>query len=406
MTRSLAEAVLSDHCGSRCLPGDHVSADVDLVYITDASASSVLDQLERIACGDRDLVARPERVVLVIDHYVPAPTASAARIHQRMRAFARRTGCLLVDEGEGVCHQVLGEMGLIKPGGLVVGADSHTVTYGARGALATGVGSTDAAVAMASGRLWFQVPESVRLNLAGPLSPGTTGRDVALHLNGLMGNSGAAYQCVELCTADSCLTDDDLAAIANTSVEWGAKAAIVREKAQDILPSNPCYAREWWVDLSEVEPTVALPHSPHRVVPVEEAGNVEIDLCFVGTCAGGTLSDIRQAASVLRGSKVHQGTRLLVTPSSRRIYLQAVREGLIEILVSSGAVVLPPCCGPCCGAVNGIPGDAQSVMSSANRNFRGRMGNARADVFLASSLAVAAAAVAGKITDPREVMLS
>lgn len=378
-----------------------MSADVDLVYITDASASSVLDQLERVAGPD---LAHPDRVALVIDHYVPAPTAAAARIHQRMRELARRTGCLLVDAGEGVCHQVLGEMGLIGPGDLVVGADSHTVTYGARGALATGVGSTDAAVAMASGRLWFEVPESVRLNLSGQLAPATTGRDVALHLNGLMGPSGAAYQSVELWSAGSGLTDDDLAAIANTSVEWGAKAAIVAERARDMLPSSLFYAREMQVDLSEITPTVALPHSPHRAVPVEEAGAVEVDLCFVGSCAGGTLTDLRQAASILKGSHVRDGTRLLVAPSSRKIYIQALREGLIDTLVTSGALILPPCCGPCCGAVNGIPGDGQSVISTGNRNFRGRMGNAGADVFLASALTVAASAVAGRIIDPREVM--
>lgn len=401
MVRSLAESILSDHCGISCSAGDYVSANIDLVYVTDASATSVLEKLGR---SDPDLFD-PSRVALVIDHYVPAPTAVVAETHQRMRAFARDTRCLLVEEGEGICHQVLGERGLIGPGDLVVGADSHTVTYGALGALAVGVGSTDAAVAMTTGRLWFRVPESIGLILTGTLPPGTTGRDAALHLNRVMHDVDASYRAVEMHSGSSDLSPDDLSAVANTSAEWGAKTAISCASFGRI-PEDLSYAEEVRLDLGTLVPVVALPHSPRSVVPVQDAGDAEVDLCFVGTCAGGTVSDLREAARVLDGRRVHEGTRLLVAPASRAVYLQALREGYMETLVRAGAVTLPPCCGPCCGAVNGVPGSGQRVISTANRNFRGRMGNPEAEVFLASSPTVAASAITGRITDPRQVQAS
>ena len=402
MAQPLAERILSSRSGVECQPNDYVSAEVDLVYVTDAAASSVLDRFDQLGT---DTLAYPNRVALVMDHYIPAPTAEMAEVHRRMRKFSHQTGCLLVGEGEGICHQVLGDRGLIQPGDLVVGADSHTVTYGALGALATGIGSTDAAIAAASGRLWFRVPESMGLHFHGLLATGCTGRDVALYLNKMMGPSGAEYLSVEMWTDGEGLTADDLSAIANTSVEWGAKAAISVRAAQRHLHGTPSnYVDEWEVDLTEISPLVAVPHTPHNVVPVQEVVNRKVDYCFVGTCAGGTLTDLRFAAQILRGSQVAQNTRLFVAPASRQVYEQALHEGLIETLVAAGALILPPCCGPCCGAVNGVPADSETVISTANRNYRGRMGNANADVYLASALTVAASAVAGRITDPREVM--
>ena len=394
MIRTVAKTVLSARSGQRVEAGDYVCAEVDLVYITDASATSVLNRIERL--NDTSL-ADPSKVALVIDHYVPAPTAEVARIHGRMRRFANDTGALLVEEGEGICHTVLGEMGLVEPGDLIIGADSHTVTYGEYGALATGVGSTDAAVAMTTGRLWFEVPETIHIVLEGSLPPGSSGRDLALHLNRIMGLSGASYRCVEIWDEDSGLSRDDLRAVCNTSVEWGAKAAVVPE-SKSSAPDEADVS----VNLDDIEPKVALPHAPHRTCSVNEATGSQVNLCFVGTCAGGSLADIRQAATILQHSRVRPGTRLLVAPCSRRIYAAAAAEGLVNILLRAGAVILPPCCGPCCGALNGVPEDGETVISTGNRNYRGRMGNGKSEIYLASALTVAASAAAGEITDPRE----
>jgi len=397
---SLVERIMSRQCGAQCRAGDYVVARVDRVYITDASAPSVLDRMEQLG-GDRP--AHPDRIALVMDHYVPAPSPGVAEVHRRMRDFARRTGCHLSAEGGGICHQVLGEQGFIRPGELVVGADSHTVTYGAYGTLALGVGSTDAAVAAVTGRLWFRVPDSARLRLRDALQAGCSGRDVALKLNGSMGPSGADYLCVELWTGEADIEPDHLSAVANASAEWGAKAAVSVREEDAASFEGATYAAEWDVDLASVEPFIALPHSPHRTVPVREVRGRPVQLCFVGTCAGGTLGDLRGAANVLRDAKVAPDTRLLVAPASRGIYARALREGLIDVLHAAGAVILPAGCGPCCGTANGVPAAGETVISTACRNYRGRMGNAEAEIYLASAETVAAAAASGCIEDPREV---
>ncbi len=407
---TLAERILGAHAGVDCRAGDLVGADLDLVYLTDGSAPAVIKLFRSLRMGAAPLsLFDPSKVVLSIDHYVPAPSAATARYHQLMRSFAAETGCRLVEEGRGVCHQVLGEMGLVREGALVVGADSHTVTYGARGAFATGVGSTDAAVALAGGRLWFRVPESIRLVLHGSRGPGVGGKDVALYLNRLFGTDGAAYCAVEIYAGDSDLSRDDLAAICNTSVEWGAKAAIVAggrldgERCESEREGgNGRFRQEIAVDLSRIEPVVALPHGVDNVVPVVEAGPVPVSLCVIGTCSGGRLDDLREAAAALRGRSVHAGVRLLVVPASLSVLENALREGLVEVFVRAGATIVPPGCGPCCGTGNGVPGDGENALSTANRNFRGRMGNAEANVFLASPLTVAVSAVAGRLVDPRE----
>jgi len=419
MGKTLAEKILGLHSGSDCCAGDMVGADIDLVYLTDGSAPSTIKLFHDLGVHR---VFDPGRVAIVIDHYVPCPSPEAAKHHQVIREFVRSVGCILVEEGEGVCHQVLGEMGLVQPGNLVAGADSHTVTYGALGAFATGVGSTDAAAAMAGGRLWFKVPESVRLTLSGRLRPGVYGKDVALHLNKCLGTSGALYQCVELwhegSNDGSGLSADDLGVICNTSVEWGAKACVAvppgtataAGEAVDAAPSGALalrpdpdcsYNMDEQVDLSDIPPLVAMPDSVDNVIAVEDAGPVPVDLCVIGTCSGGRLSDLRVAAGILRDSRVHKGTRLLIVPASRKIYAEAVREGLMDVFLSAGAVIVPPGCGPCCGTGNGVPGDGECVVSTANRNFRGRMGSARASIMLASPATVAATALEGRLQDPR-----
>ncbi len=418
MGKTLAEKILGLHSGSDCHAGDMVGADIDLVYLTDGSAPSTIEAFRQLAVYR---VFDPERVAIVIDHYVPCPSPEAAKHHQVIREFARSVGCILVEEGEGVCHQVLGEMAFIKPGTLVAGADSHTVTYGAFGAFATGVGSTDAAAAMAGGRLWFKVPESIRLVLSGRLARAVSGKDVALHLNKCFGASGALYQCVELWHEGSGLSSDDLSVICNTSVEWGAKACVAmppRLVAEGGVNGDPAaaspvalepdpdcsYSMDEQIDLGDIAPLVAMPDSVDNVIPVDDAGPVPVALCVIGTCSGGRLSDLRVAAGILRGERVHKGTRLLIVPASRKIYTEAVHEGLVDVFLSSGAVIVPPGCGPCCGTGNGVPGDGEYVVSTANRNFRGRMGNARASIMLASPATVAASALEGRLQDPRAYM--
>ncbi len=398
--QSLAESVLSRCCGAQCSAGEYVCAEVDRVYITDASASSVLDRLSELGV---ESIPHPERLAVVVDHYVPAPSRDMTAVHHRLRSFARSTGCVLVEEGEGICHQVLAERGFVRPGQLVVGADSHTVTYGAMGAFATGVGSTDAAVAAATGRLWFRVPESGKMQLRGALPARCSGRDVALHLNGSMGPSGADYLSVEIDTENADISPDHLSAVSNAAAEWGAKAAVCVQRSGAHGREGHRYVAAWEVDLGDVSPMVALPHSPHRTVPVGDVAGRSVQLCFIGTCSGGTLEDLRGAADVLYGSQIDADVRLLAAPASRRIYVEALERGIMGVLVAAGAVVLPPGCGPCCATAGGIPGPGETVLSTAGRNYRGRMGNPEAEIYLASAETVAASAITGSITDPREV---
>lgn len=398
IAKTAVEKCLAEKSGSSCRAGDLVGADLDFVYLTDGSAPSVIEAFRSL--GSKALW-NARRVAMAIDHYVPSPSALITQKHNLMREFARDTGCILTEEGDGICHQVFGEMGLICAGDLVVGADSHTVTYGSLGALATGVGTTDAAVAMAGGRLWFRVPETIRLDLHGELAPGVLEKDLALHLNALFTKSGATYRAVEIYAEDRSL---DLSAVCNTSVEWGAKFAIGMRFFPFDSDPGAVYADRRDVDLSALEPLVALPHACDQVVTTRDARRVPVSLVVIGTCSGGRLSDLEQAARVLRGRRVHASTRLLIVPASRKVYLDAMERGILQVLTDAGAFVSPPGCGPCCGTSGGVPGDDEYVVSTANRNLRGRMGNPRAHIILASPATAAASAISGCLTDPRELM--
>lgn len=399
MPQTISEKILSEHAGTSCSAGRLVGSDIDLVYLTDGSAPAVIDLFSKLG---KEGLFDPCRIAIVLDHYVPAPTALVARQHQTIREFARRHGCVLFDAGEGVCHHILGEAGLIRPGALVVGADSHTVTYGAFGAFATGIGSTDAAVAMAGGRLWFRVPESIRLDLRGNLMECVDGKDLALHLNSVFGTEGATYKTVEIYERDAPLDLDDLSAVCNTSVEWGAKAAIAASRCPVKPDTGAMYSDRVTVDLPALEPSVAEPHAVNHVVPVRRAEQVRVNMCVIGTCSGGRTSDLRKAARVLKGRQVSKGVQLLIVPASRRVLREAAREGVLDVLLSAGATITAPGCGPCCGTGNGVPGDDECVVSTANRNFLGRMGNPRAKIYLGSAATAAASAVAGRLADPRD----
>jgi 3-isopropylmalate/(R)-2-methylmalate dehydratase large subunit len=356
----------------------------------------------------------------VLDHYSPPPNAEAANVHVAMRAFAEASGAVLYDVGDGICHQVLPEGGHFTCGDLVVGTDTHSTTYGAFNAFGTGVEGTDLAVVMRTGRLWFRVPETIRVELKGRLQPGVWAKDVTLAMLGRLGAEGANYCAIEYCgEAVAAMEMDDRMTLANHAAELGAKAALLEAdektlawlRAHGAREGRPVradpdarYAERIELDAGRLVPQIARAHRVDDVVGVPEVAGRKVDIALVGTCTNGRLDDIRQAAAILRGRRIARGVRMIVTPASRRVWLAAMREGLLEALAQAGASIEAAGCGTCVNITGHlIPGDGQTVISSANRNFRGRLGNPAAEIFLGSAATVAASALTGRITDPREV---
>ncbi|MGO0122535.1 3-isopropylmalate dehydratase large subunit [Desulfothermobacter acidiphilus] len=417
MAQTVAEKILSRAAGRPARAGEIVVARVDEVMAQDGTAPLAI-QVFREMGGKQPF--DPQRVNLVIDHSAPSPTESISNLHHMMRAFAWEHGCRLYDVGEGVCHQVMVESGRVGPGSVVVGADSHTCTYGALGAFATGVGSTDLAAALISGHLWFKVPESIKVIAHGPLPFGVFAKDVILYLIGRFTADGATYKAVEYTgSAFKELSMEGRFTVANMAVEMGAKVGLLevddktwewvqRHGGKDFtaFTSDPEaeYSKVVEFDLSELVPQVARPHRVDNVSPVEEVAGTKIHQAFIGTCTNGRLEDLRLAARILAGRRINPRVRLVVAPASRRVYLEAMREGILAALVEAGAAVVTPGCGPCVGTHNGVPADGETVISTANRNFKGRMGNAKAEIYLASPATVAASALAGEITDPRPLL--
>ncbi|MEW6446795.1 MAG: 3-isopropylmalate dehydratase large subunit [Bacillota bacterium] len=415
MGQTIIEKILSRACGKPTQPGEIVVAKVDHVMAQDGTAPLAIQAFERI--GGKKLFD-PRRVNLVIDHSAPSPSEGVSNLHKLMRDFAGEQGCKLYDIGDGVCHQVMVESGRVGPGCIVVGADSHTCTYGALNAFSTGVGSTDLAAALISGLMWFKVPETVKIVCHGTLPPGVYAKDLILFLIGDLTADGATYKAVEYTgPAIAALSQEGRFTVANMAVEMGAKAGLMEADEKtfawlaahgggDFTPvsadPDAAYAAVKEYDVASLEPQVAKPHRVDNVAPLGSAAGLKVDQCVIGTCTNGRLEDLRIAAGILSGKRVHPRVRLIVAPASRRIYLEAMREGILAALVEAGAAVVTPGCGPCVGTHNGVPADGEVVISTANRNFKGRMGNRNAEIYLASPAAVAAAAVAGEIADPRE----
>lgn len=415
---TMAERILARACGrSAVSAGEFVVGRVDTALLHDIFAASAFAQLRQAGISS---LWDPSRVVVVLDHLVPAPTASAAEVHRQIRRDVDkfRVGHFF-DAGEGVCHQVVMEEGLVRPGTLVVGTDSHTTTAGAIGAGGTGIGTSEMAYVLATGSLWFQVPPAIHVALEGGLPPGVGWKDVALALAGRLGADGAQYRSVEF--GGAALRDLDLSGrmtLANMAVEMGAKFGLVevdeslavRLRGQgvegDAFGPDPDarYERRVEVRLDRLDPQVALPPAVDRVVPVTEAEGIPVDQAFIGSCTNGRVDDLRAAAAILRGHRVHPRTRLLVAPASRRVLQQALVEGIVDDLVAAGALLLPPGCGPCFGGHQGLLGPGERCIGSHNRNFLGRMGSPQADIYLASPATVAASALRGRITDPRRVL--
>lgn len=417
MGKTMAEKIFERKVGKPVQPGEIVVAPVDWAMGQDGTTPLAIQSFEEM---EGKGVFNPERIVFVIDHNAPSPLESVSRLHDLMRSFAKRFGIKIFEVGEGVCHELMMSRGLVVPGDLVVGADSHTCTYGAIGAFSTGIGSTELAVVMMTGKLWFKVPESVRLNLLGTLPWGVYAKDVILHIASILGADGATYRALEFHgPVTEALSVEERTTITNMAVEVGAKAGLVppdektihwvKERTnrsfEPVVPDSDAeYVQVIDVDCSVLVPQVAFPHRVDNVRPITEAEGVPIQEAFVGTCTNGRIPDLEVVAHILRGREVHPGVRLVVAPASRETFLFALQRGWVEDIVRAGGVFVPPGCGPCVGTHQGVPGDGWNVISTANRNFRGRMGNRESSIYLASPATVAASAIEGKITDPRKYL--
>lgn len=417
MGKTTAEKILSNHSSSDLKAGDFAVCRVDFCFGQDGTSGIIIDRIKELGI---DKIFDKRKFCMVIDHNAPSPTLGASGVQKKMRDFASSQDAYLYDIGCGICHQIIPEKGHILPGSLILGADSHTCTYGALGALSTGVGSTDLAVALATGKNWFKVPETVKIILKGKLPKGVFAKDVILYIAGDLTANGATYQAIEFYgPAVSALSMDGRFTICNMVVELGAKCGFmpVDKKTVNYLSkrtskrykvyaadSDSRYVNVKEYDVSKIEPSVAKPHTVDNYAAVSQIKGLSIQEAFIGTCTNGRLEDLEIAARILRGRKVKQGVRALIAPASAEIYSQALSKGFIETFIESGAVVLNPGCGPCVGTHQGVPADGEAVISTANRNFKGRMGNPKAFIYLASPATVSASAIEGKIADPRKYL--
>lgn len=414
---TIAEKILARASGkAEVEPGEIVEAEIDYVMVNDVTGLPAFGVFE-------ELHAEPirEKIVLIPDHYVPNKDIPSAAQAKAMREFARKyrlPNYFEVGRG-GVCHQLMIEEGFAAPGRLIVGADSHTCSYGALGAFSTGIGSTEAASAMALGRLWFKVPETQKYVVDGPLNRYVMGKDIILHIIGEIGVDGALYKSMEFYgSAIEALGLADRISISNMAIEAGAKAGIIPpdEKVFQYLRGRvrgnytPVYADvgarySETIELKarEIRPTVARPFLPSNVAPAADLSDVTIDQAYLGSCTNGRIEDLRIAAEILRGRKVHEGVRMIVVPASTRVYAQAMEEGLFKVFIEAGAYVSGPTCGACLGGYMGVLAKGERCISSTNRNFIGRMGHKESEVYLANPAVVAASAVKGHITDPAEL---
>ncbi len=416
MGKTLAEKILSERAGHDVTAGEIVVVDVGLAYVQDGTGPLALDGISELGL---ESVANPGRSILFIDHSAPSPRKELSNDHIKLRRFAEKTGVILSEVGAGVCHQIALES-YVRPGEVTVGADSHTCTGGALCSLATGMGSTDVAVAMALGKTWLRVPETIRVNLSGEFNAGVYAKDFVLHLIGMLGANGATYQSLEFHgPAAASMPIPDRATISNMAVEAGAKYGLFPsdEVTREYLASrgrekdfraiaadaDAVYDKTIDIDLSAIEPTVSMPHyvDNTRAISHDDCKDVKVQQVFIGTCTCGRIEDLRVAAAILNGRKVASHIRLLVTPASKDVFLAAAREGVLETIIEAGGCIQTPGCGACVGVHGGILGDGEICVATSNRNFRGRMGNTEGSIILVSPATAAATAIEGKLADPR-----
>lgn len=416
---TMAEKILAAHAGlEEVVPGQLIECDLDLVLSNDVTAPIAIKEFKKVGV---DKVFDPTKIVLVPDHYVPNKDIQSAEQAKLTREFAREQGITHFYEVGcmGVEHALLPEQGVVGAGDLIIGADSHTCTYGALGAFATGVGSTDAAIGYATGRAWFKVPESILFNVEGELQPGVTGKDIILHIIGMIGVDGALYQAMEFRgSAIESLSMDERLSISNMAIEAGGKAGLIAvddvtraymdgrtERPYKEYHSDPeaVYAKVYNINAADIVPTVAFPHLPSNTRPAAEARDITIDQSVIGSCTNGRIEDMRQAAAVLKGHKVNPNVRCIIIPATQQVYRQCIEEGLMEIFLDANCAISTPTCGPCLGGYMGILAAGERSIATTNRNFVGRMGDPTSEVYLSSPAVAAASAVLGHIGLPEDL---
>jgi len=417
MGKTFIQKIFEQKTGKPVHEGEIVFVEPDYILTHDNSAA-IIKKLSQVKEGIK--VKYPDRIVIVLDHVIPAASAKTANNHKEIREFVKEQHIThFYDIGRGICHQVLPEVGLAKPGSVIVGSDSHTCTYGAFGAFSTGIDRTEAAGIWITGETWFKIPQSYKISLEGRFSQRVSAKDLILKIIGDLGADGANYKSVEYHGSGIKNLDiSDRMTITNMAVEMGAKNGVfpvdeftekwleehnVEEYHAVWADDDAVYEKEYSYNLNDITPQVAFPHTVDNVKDIAEAEGIKIDQCFIGTCTNGRLEDLHAAAAILNGRTVHPSTRLIVLPASREVYQQATDDGTLSILNRAGAVILPSGCGPCLGAHQGVMADNEVTISTANRNFKGRMGNKTAEIYLASPETVAASALKGVITDPRKI---
>lgn len=419
MPMTITEKILAQHAGLKeVAPGDLIEAKVDMAFAHDVTAPIAIEVFRRIGA---EHVFDPEKVALVADHFVPNKDVQSAQQAKLMREFAREQNLKHYYEvGEsGIGHVLLPEKGLVRPGQVVIGADSHTCTYGALGAFSTGVGSTDLAAVMATGEIWLRVPPTIKIKYNGRLRPWVGGKDLVLRTIGMIGVEGALYSAMEFSgDAIAALPMNHRFTMANMAIEAGAKNGIfepdettfrfMRERSDwkkiDLKSDKDArYEKILNINVSDLEPQIAFPSSPANVRPLSQAGKVNLDQVFIGSCTNGWLEDLRDAANILKGRRAFSGLRLIMIPSTPEIYKRALQEGIIETFLDAGAVIGPPCCGPCLGGHMGILAEGERALATTNRNFLGRMGHLKSEVYLANPQVAAASAILGRIAGPDDL---
>lgn len=415
MGSTIIEKILSSHASKSLKAGEAGVCSVDFCFSQDGTTVLVLDGLSQFSG-----VKNSKKYAMFIDHSSPSPNMGVSKVHSRMREFSKKTKSVLFDVGCGISHQLVIEEGFAYPGALILGADSHTSTAGALGAAAFGVGSTDLAVTLSTGKNWFKVPQTYKIIVKGNLPKGVFSKDVILYIIHKLTANGATYKSVEFeGEVIKNLSLDARLTITNMTIEFGAKCGFIApdkkvssylskigvKKYKPVYSDEGCsYDKVFEFDVSKLSPYVAKPHTVDNGAPVEELKKTEINEAFLGTCTNGRLEDLEIAAKILKGKKVAKGVKFLVAPSSRSIFLKALKRGLIKLFLEAGGIILPAGCGPCVGTHQGVPADGEAVISTANRNFKGRMGNPASFIYLASPATVAASAVKGRITDPRQYL--
>ncbi|MGM9993843.1 MAG: 3-isopropylmalate dehydratase large subunit [Candidatus Avigastranaerophilus sp.] len=417
MGQTIAEKILSAHAGKTVTPGELVISNIDVVMVQDGTGPLAVNEFKKL---NKDKLFNPKRTILFIDHAAPSPRKELSNSHTVLRNFAKEYGAVLSEVGEGVCHQRLIES-YVNPGEVLLGADSHTCTSGALGAFATGVGSTDIAVVMALGKTWLKVPATFKIVLEGEFPKGVYAKDLILHLIGLIGADGATYKALEFTGSGAKnMSMSDRFTVSNMAVEAGAKVGLFEtdEKTKAYLKehgreteykeikadSDAVYERVININLNDLKPTISCPHTVDNTKTIDEMDRVKVNQVYIGTCTNGRMEDLRIAANILKGKKVHEDVRLLITPASRKVFLEALDEGLISTFVEAGAAIVTSGCGACVGVHAGILGDGEVCLATQNRNFQGRMGNTEGYIYLSSPATAAYSAIKGYIADVREIL--